>query len=116
VHKVREVQDMVLMVKRSFLNDLKPGQLVLVNAAKPTEKTIHVQLTVVVNDPFNCNLTCENSLKLREVYGYEKIVEILSVKKRQRVLIEFIIFKNLYSPSRLNKALRKRFKNKIYFK
>ncbi len=82
---MRDIHDIALNVQRSFLNDLKPGQLVLVNVAKPAEKKIPVQLTIVINDPYNCNLTCENATKSREVYGYEQIIEILSVKKRRMV-------------------------------
>jgi D-mannonate dehydratase len=80
------VQDNVLKVKRHFLNDLKPGQLVLVNAAKNSERPFPLQLTIVENDPFHCSLKCENTSKEHEIYGYEQIVEILSVKKRGIVI------------------------------
>jgi hypothetical protein len=77
---------MALKVKRRFLNDLKPGQLVLVNASKSTEKPFPIQLTIIENDPFNCNLKCENTAREREIYGYEQIIEILNVKKRPLVI------------------------------
>ena len=60
------------------------------NVAKQTEQTRHEQLTIVENDPFNCNVNCENRAKVREVYGYEQIVEILNFKKRKQVLNNLI--------------------------
>jgi hypothetical protein len=82
---------MALKVKRRFLNDLKPGQLVLVNAAKITERPFPLQLTIVEHDPFSCNFKCENTSKEHEIYGYEQIVEIISVKKRGIVMGFFML-------------------------
>jgi hypothetical protein len=75
-----------LHVKHNILSVLKPGQVVLVNVAKSREKPMQVQLTIVENDPFNCNLKCRNERKVDETYGYENIVEILDLRKRKIVI------------------------------
>ncbi len=63
-----------------------PGQAVLVNVATAKEKPINVQLTIVENDPFHCYLKCRNQRKVDETFGYETIVEILSLRKRKLVI------------------------------